>query len=136
MTSREGVPLAVIVSAANQHDVRWLLPLVLQQFPVLRGRCGRPRRVPRMVRADSGYTSKHLLTMLNWCGILAEIPQRGSPPAQGLGKHRWPVERALAWLKQYRRVGIRRDRRADIYNAFVTLACALIAFRKSLPTQF
>lgn len=70
-------------------------------------------------------------------GILnADGVDGGSAPAQGLGKHRWPVERALAWLQQYRRAGIHPDRQADIYNAFVTLACALIAFRKSLPTQF
>ena len=130
MTTGDGTPLAVIVSAANRHDVNFLLPLVLTRFPRLGGMPGRPREMPRRVRADAGYTSSALLTLLRACGVHAEIPQRGEPAKPGLGVRRWPVERAIAWLKQYRRVGVRRDRTAAVYEGFVQLACALIAFRK------
>ena len=134
MTARDGTPLAVIVSAAQRHDVNFLLPLVFVRFPQLGGLPGRPRKLPRMVRADRGYTSADLLAILHGCGIETEIPQRGQATPTGLGKRRWPVERTLAWLKQYRRVGVRRDRTAATYQAFVTLACALIAFKK-IPTH-
>ena len=43
-----------------------------------------------------------------------------------LGRHRWVVERTLAWLKRYRRLATRYERRADIHQAFLTLACCLV----------
>ena len=130
MTDPEGTPLAVIISAANRHDVNFLLPLVFLNFPRVKGQPGRPRELPRTVRADCGYTSRDLLALLSICGIDPRIPQRGDPPVPGLGKHRWPVERTISWLKQYRRVGVRRERRATHYETFVTLACALIVYKR------
>jgi transposase len=40
------------------------------------------------------------------------------------------VERTLSWLHQYRRLRIRYERRADIHQAFLTLACSLICYRQ------
>lgn len=130
MTSNSGIPLAVIVSGANEHDVNYILPLVFLKLPQIGGRPGRPRRYPRCVRADQGYTSNALLWILRKCRIQARIPQRGQPHPERLGKHRWPVERTISWLKQYRRVGTRRDRLLSTYHSFVTLACAIITFKQ------
>jgi hypothetical protein len=35
----------------------------------------------------------------------------------------------LAWLHQYRRLRIRWERRTDIHQAFLKLACCLICWR-------
>jgi transposase len=43
-----------------------------------------------------------------------------------LGRHRWKVERLLAWLLANRRLTIRYERRADLLIAFLHLACALL----------
>jgi hypothetical protein len=51
-----------------------------------------------------------------------------------LGRHRWPIERTNAWLASYRRLLIRRDRRADIHQAFYTLACCLICWQQLQTT--
>jgi len=40
------------------------------------------------------------------------------------------VERTLAWISRFRRLTVRYERRADIHQAFSTLACAIIAFRR------
>ena len=136
MTDSRGTPLAVVVSAANEHDVRFLLPLVLMHFPRLGGTLGRPREKPAVVRADAGYTSKELLALLAACGIGAEIPQRGQHAPPGLGKQRWPVERTIAWLKQYRAVGVRRDRNHATYEASVQLACGLITHKQLMRKRF
>jgi transposase len=45
------------------------------------------------------------------------------PTVQRLGRHRWVVERSLAWLAQHRRLAIRYERRDDIHEAFLTLGC-------------
>jgi transposase len=49
---------------------------------------------------------------------------------QRLGRHRWKVERSLAWLLANRRLTVRYERRADILTAFLHLACALICAQK------
>ncbi|MDP9363664.1 MAG: transposase, partial [Chloroflexota bacterium] len=46
-----------------------------------------------------------------------------------LGRHRWVVERRLAWRKRYRRLAVRHERRADLHQAFLTLACCLVCHR-------
>jgi hypothetical protein len=59
-------------------------------------------------------------------GITPRIARRGVESSQRLGRHRYVVERSLAWLVGYRRLQVRYERRADILTAFLQLACALI----------
>jgi transposase len=47
-----------------------------------------------------------------------------------MGRERWVVERSFAWLHQRRRLLVRYDRRADIHEAFLALACCLICWRR------
>jgi transposase len=129
MSDPEGIPVAVIVSGANEHDINFILPLVFQRLPVVGGKRGRPYVFPKVVRADCGYTSRDLLYIFRETKIKAFIPQRGEP-SRGLGKLRWPVERTISWLKQFRRVGIRRERRLSFYEAFVSLAFTMICYIK------
>jgi IS5 family transposase len=39
------------------------------------------------------------------------------------------VERTFAWINQFRRLVVRYERHADLYEAFLVLAAALICFR-------
>jgi transposase len=63
-------------------------------------------------------------------GIIPRIARRGVESPTRLGRHRWKVERALSWLLANRRLTVRYERHADILNAFLYLACALICARK------
>ena len=47
----------------------------------------------------------------------------------GLGVYRWVVERTLSWLHQFRRLRIRYERRLDIHQAFLMIACIVICYR-------
>jgi len=38
-----------------------------------------------------------------------------------LGRLRWPIERMLSWLKQIRRLRIRREHLGPLYEAFLLL---------------
>jgi transposase len=60
--------------------------------------------------------------------ITPRIARKGIESSQRLGRHRWVVERTLAWLNRFRRLTIRYERRADIHHAFLTLGCALICW--------
>ena len=53
--------------------------------------------------------------------------------SQRLGRHRWKVERSLAWLLANQRLTVRYERRADILTVLPHLACALICARKLQP---
>lgn len=56
------------------------------------------------------------------------LGRRGIDSSERLGRFRWVVERTLSWLNRYRRLKVRYERRADIHQAFLTLACALICW--------
>jgi transposase len=45
---------------------------------------------------------------------------------QGLGRHRWVIERTFAWINRFRRLTIRDERRLDIHHAFTAIACSMI----------
>lgn len=108
------------------NDVTQLIPLLDRVSPI-RGRVGRPRRKPRMLVADRGYDHEKYRRLLRARGIRPAIARRGVPYGPELG--RWRVERTIAWLHQYRRLRIRWERRTDIHQAFLKLACCLICWR-------
>src|SRR4029077_4816697 len=51
-------------------------------------------------------------------------------------KRRWIVERTFAWVHSYRRVVTRFERRADLYDGFVHLACAFITLNRLVKKGF
>jgi transposase len=127
VVDRQGIPLAVKVTAANEHDGLVFEPL-LGAIPPIQGRFGRPRRRPEKLHADKAYDARHCRTYLRKRGIKSRIARRGLESSERLGRHRWVVERTLAWLNRFRRLAIRYERRADIHEALVQLGCILICW--------
>ena len=119
--------LAFSATGANRNDVTQLMPLV-DSVPAVRGRRGRPRRRPDRVRGDRAYNSDPYRRELRRRGIEPVIARRGAPHGSGLGVHRWVVERAGSWVHQNRHLKLRYDRRDDVHEAFLALACALVCF--------
>jgi transposase len=74
--------------------------------------------------AIKGYDYPTCRQALRQRGITPRIARRGVESSQRLGRHRWKVERSLAWLLANRRLTVRYERRADILTAFLQLACA------------
>jgi len=100
----------------------------------VRGKVGRPRRRPERLTADRGYDHDKYRRELRKRGICAEIARRQSGHGSGLGRVRWVVERTFAWLHNYKRLLVRYDRRHDIHEAFLALACCLLCFRRLQPS--
>lgn len=48
------------------------------------------------------------------------------PCSQRLGRHRWVIERTLAWFGRFRRLTVRYERRLDILTGSHLLAASLI----------
>ena len=94
-----------------------------------RGRPGRPRRRPAKLHLDKGYDYPRWRRALWRRGIIPRIARRGIESSQRLGRHRFVVERSLAWLVGDRRLQVRDERRPDILMAFLQLACALMCLQ-------
>jgi transposase len=128
VSDRGGVPLAVVLSAANVHDSKVFEEIVDEIELIKRqaGKPGRPRKRPAKLHADKGYDFPSCRKVLRERDIKARIARRGKDTSEGLGRHRWAVERTLAWLARYRRLSVRYERRSDIHEAFLDLGCSLI----------
>jgi transposase len=123
------VPLAVVLTSAQIHDSVVFEELVNGVEPI-RGPKGRPRKHPAKLHADKAYDYPRCRRFLHRRGIKARIARRDIDSSERLGRHRWIVERTLAWLSCYRRLTIRFERRADIHEAFLELGCALVCFNR------
>jgi transposase len=131
LTERGGLPLAKLLSGANRHDAVVFAPL-LDAVPAIKQPNGHRRKRPAKGHADKAYDIPRCRRALSQRHIRVRIARKGLDSSEKLGRHRWVVERTLAWLNQFRRLRVRDERRADIHQAFLTLGCALICF-KALP---
>ena len=82
----------------------------------------------RLIARSSSSAVEESETALRELGIEPVLAKRGTGHGSGLGVFRWVVERSLSWLHQFRRLRVRYERRADIHEAFVSLACCLICW--------
>jgi len=132
MVDGKGIPLAALVSPANTHDVSRLLPTVVA-CPL--GRHGTVERLPRRLYGDRAYGSAGHEAILRWMGVEPVFGHRGSPHGSGLGRYRYVVERTLANVHQNRRLRVRYERRDDIHQAFLTLACIKLCWYRLDPNR-
>jgi IS5 family transposase len=117
-----------VLTGANVHDSKVLEETVDSIEPIKRprGRPGRPRKRPNKLHADKAYDFPRCRKALRRRGIIPRIARGGIDSSERLGRHRWVVERTLAWLAKYRRLTIRYERRDDIHEAFLHLCCSLV----------
>lgn len=106
-----------------------LIPLV-DAIPPVRGKVGAPLRKPHEVMGDRAYHDERRRMILSGRGIATAIARRGEPHGSGLGVFRYVVEQTLALLHQFRRLRTRFDRRDDVHEAFMSLGCSMICWRR------
>ena len=129
VVDRSGIPLAALLSAANRHD-SVLFEALIDAVPPTKTLAGRRRKRPAKLHADKGYDCRRCRRALSRRGSKVRIARKGVDSSERLGRHRWVVERTLAWLNRYRRLTVRYERRADIHQAFLTLGCCLICWSR------
>ncbi|MGW3933720.1 IS5/IS1182 family transposase, partial [Streptomyces microflavus] len=67
--------------------------------------------------------------------ILPVISRKGSPNIKGIGKLRHVVEQTFAPLHHFKHLAVRWERRTELHDAFISLACSLICFRHLKKTR-
>lgn len=119
------------VSGGNVPDSEGLKPMVgalLSRHDPERGRDNRPRKL----HADKAYDKADLRRWLRGKHIIPRIARKEIESSQRLGRHRWVIERTMAWLGGYRRLSPRYERNPRNYLAFLDLAAAMICWKRFL----
>ncbi|MCC6421461.1 MAG: IS5 family transposase [Gemmataceae bacterium] len=127
VVERIGLPLASLLSGANRHD-SMVFEALLDAVPPIRQPTGRRRKRPDKLHADKADDIPRCRRALSQRHITVHIARKGVERSDRLGRHRWVIERTLAWLNRMRRLTVRDERRSDIHQAFLTLGCCLICF--------
>ena len=128
----QGIPLAIDHTGANVHDSEMAIALV-DAIPPIKQPCGRPRKRPDEVLADRAYDAEEKIRKpLRQRKTTPLIAKRSTENGSGLGRFRYVVEAAFAWLFNQRRLRVRYEKRDDIHQAFLIIGCFLICWRRIL----
>jgi transposase len=84
---------------------------LLDAVPPIPGKAGRPHRRPDKLHADKADDRRRCRLACLQRGIKHRIARRRIEGSQRPGKHRWVIERTLAWINRFRRLAIRYKRR-------------------------
>ena len=135
LTDGAGIPLAVVISEANRHDMK-KLDALLDALPLPMP--PPPPDVARHLCLDRGYDYAACREAATSRGYTPHIPPKATaaqplPPPGHPDRHpprRWVVEVAHSWFNRFRRLLIRWDKQSANYLGFVQLAAVLIIYRK------
>lgn len=124
-----GVPLSIVVTGANRHDVSQL-ELVLEEIII-----ERPDTEQNLC-ADKGYAGEPAQKTIKDHDYIPHVKQRGEEiqekKANPLFKaRRWVVEVAHSWFNRFRKLLVRYEKLTETYEALLHMAAAIIAFRKT-----
>ena len=127
-----GVPLSIVVTWANRHDVTRLgrLPdLAEVERPYIFD-------TPRHLCLDKGYAGEPALEAVVIGGFIPHVRGRngenpGSEENPGGKARRWVVEAAHSWMNRFRKLLVRFEKLNESCLDLLMFACSFIAFRKA-----
>lgn len=106
-----------------------LFEVMIDAVPPVRGKRGRPRRRPEKLHGDKGYDYPECRKALTKRKIKVRLARRGIESSTRLGRYRWVIERTFSWLNRFRKLRVRYERKAAMYEALTLLGCCLICHR-------
>lgn len=125
-----GKPLALLLTPGQQHEASAFERLMALGAVKRPGR-GRPRRLPRRLVGDKGYSSRAIRSYARRRGMRLTIPRkrnerRRGPFDRAAYRARNLVERLINRCKQFRRLATRYEKRAENYRAVWVIAAILL----------
>lgn len=125
----QGIPLGLSVAPASTGE-----PQMVQQTLALFEDDSQPERLI----GDKAYDSDPLDALLLDLGIELIAPHRGNRRPENYTqdgrplrryRHRWIVERTIAWLGYHRRLLVRWEKHVSIFAGFTLLGCLMITLK-------
>lgn len=130
LVDARGLPLSIIVTGANRHDVTQLEP-VLDTVAVARPKAS--TRAPQHLCADAGFAGQPAEQAMRKRHYIPHVRPRGveaSERTKGKKPRRWVVEVAHSWFNRFRKLLVRYEKLHRSFLALNMLAAAVICFRK------
>lgn len=133
LTEKNGLPLTNMTFKGNRNDI------TAAEATMKKLRVGAKRKVKKL-NADKGYDSRTFRRGMRKRGVATNIPERkfkrrrkrGRKPGydKATAKFRAFVERTNAWLKAFRKLRYRYERKRGMFQAVVDFCCLLICLRR------
>ena len=133
MVDARGVPLSLVASGANVHDMKLLEP-TLDRTALARPEPDSEQ--PQNLCADAGYKGDPALQAAVARNYQPHIKQRKEEAEAkrnlpGWKARRWVVERTHSWFNRYRKLLVSFEKTEASYAALLNLAAALICWRQT-----
>jgi transposase len=134
LVDARGVPLSIIVTAANRNDITQWVPTL---DAVVAPRPAVALRARQHLCADAGFVGAAAAQEIRDRDYTPHVRPRGeerTQRAQGKRPRRWVVEVAHSWFTRFRKLLVRYEKLHRSYLALTMLAAAIISFRH-VPTK-
>lgn len=132
LVDARGLPVAVDTMSASPHEstlVQGLFDYMLTD------------ETPERIVGDKAYDSDKLDEAMAECGVEMIAPHRSNRrkenvtqdgrPLRRYGR-RWTVERTIGWIQNYRRLCIRWEKSAKLFQGYLHLSCAILLLKQVL----
>lgn len=130
MVDERGVPLSIVVTGANRHDVSQLQAVLDTKIhhPIMESQV-------ENLCADAGYAGEAPKKIMLQAGYKPHVRPRGEERQEKeinplFKARRWVVEACLSWFNRFRKLVIRYEKLDSTHLALLHLAAAIIALRK------
>lgn len=125
-----GLPLAADIDSASRHEVKLVERLLAKM--TLKNR--QPARLIYDKAADSDPLRRRLAAanIELICPHKKNRVRRATQDGRKLRRYRrrWKIERSIAWLHNFRRLVVRWEYHAHLFEGFLQLACLFTILRK------
>jgi putative transposase len=133
LTDKKGIPLSVIITSANTHDVTVAIETV-DSMVIKRPSSSKPKHKQKQnLCVDKAYHSKEIEQEIVKRGYIPHIRHRREEERIFHRKHparRWVVERTNSWHNRFRKLFTRYEKKDENYLTLVKLANCIIIYRR------
>jgi transposase len=132
LVDARGLPVAINTASATPHESK----LVQGLFDFMLTRV-----TPDRIIGDKAYDSDALDDQLACMGSDLIAPHRSNRKPENVTqdgrmlrryRRRWTVERTISWFQNYRRLCIRWEKSAVLFQGFLHLSCSLLLIKQVL----
>jgi putative transposase len=131
LTDKYGIPLSVIITSANTHDVTVAIDTV-DSMVLKRSSFQLNDRKKQNLCLDKAYHSKEIEQEIIKRGYIPHIRHRREEKKirQHHPARRWVVERTNSWHNRFRKLFTRYEKKEENYLGLVQLANSIIIYRR------
>lgn len=138
LVDERGVPLSLIVTGANRHDVSQLEAVLDARMVSVDTIETAQGEVQPNLCTDAGYAGEPAEEIIRAHGYIPHVRSRGEEKSEKAHNpkyqaRRWVVEVSHSWFNQFRKLIVRYEKSLASFLALHQLAAAIIAIRKAIP---